>query len=143
MNSKRLRSGAIYLLLVIALGAFLYSSLMRRPSAAVATVPIGDVAALVRSGDVDSITIDNDKLLVTKSSGEPLQSRIEDQSGLIKTLTNLGVTPEQLRQVEVSVANPSSGMSGAMCCWRLCRWHCWGVFLLYLAPGARRRQPGV
>jgi len=121
MNSKRLRSGAIYLLLVIALGAFLYSSLMRRPSAAVATVPIGDVAALVRSGDVDSITIDNDKLVVTKSSGEPLQSRIEDQSGLINTLTNLGVTPEQLRQVEVSVANPQF-------------WDVWSNVLLALVP---------
>ncbi len=121
MNSKRLRSGAIYLLLVIALGAFLYSSLMRRPTAAVATVPIGDVAALVRAGDVDSITIDNDKLVVTKTSGEPLQSRIEDQAGLINTLTDLGVTPEQLRQVEISVANPQF-------------WDVWSNVLLALVP---------
>ena len=121
MNSKRLRSGAIYLLLVIALGAFLYSSLMRRPTAAVATVPIGDVAALVRSGDVDAIVIDNDKLLVTKTNGEPLQSRIEDQAGLINTLTDLGVTPEQLRQVEVSVANPQF-------------WDVWSNVLLALVP---------
>ena len=121
MNSKRLRSGAIYLLLVIALGAFLYSSLMRRPTAAVATVPIGDVAALVRAGDVDSIVIDNDKLVVTKTSGEPLQSRIEDQAGLINTLTDLGVTPEQLRQVEISVANPQF-------------WDVWSNVLLALVP---------
>jgi cell division protease FtsH len=121
MNSKRLRSGAIYLLLVIALGAFLYSSLMRRPSAAVATVPIGDVAALVRSGDVDSITIDNAKLLVAKTNGEPLQSRIEDSAGLVNTLTDLGVTSEQLRQVEVSVANPQF-------------WDVWSNVLLALVP---------
>jgi cell division protease FtsH len=121
MNSKRLRSGAIYLLLVIALGAFLYSSLMRRPAAAVPTVPIGNVAALVRSGDVDSITIDNDKLTVTQTNGGPLQSRIETDAGLIKTLTNLGVTPEQLRQVEVSVANPQF-------------WDVWSNVLLALVP---------
>ena len=121
MNSKRLRSGAIYLLLVIALGAFLYSSLMRRPTAAVATVPIGDVAALVRSGDVDSITIDNDKLIITKTSGEPLQSRIEDQAGLINTLTDLGVTSDQLRQVEISVADPQF-------------WDVWSNVLLALVP---------
>ncbi len=121
MNSKRLRSGAIYLLLVIALGAFLYSSLMRRPSVTVTTVPIGDVAALVRSGAIDSIVVDNDKLLVTKTSGEPLQSRIENDAGLIKTLTNLGVTSEQLRQVEVSVANPQF-------------WDVWSNVLLALVP---------
>ena len=45
MNSKRMRSGAIYLLLVIALGAFFYTSLVRRPATTIATISIGDVAA--------------------------------------------------------------------------------------------------
>ena len=121
MNSKRLRSGAIYLLLVIALGAFLYSSLVRRPNVTVVTAPIGEVAALVRAGDVDSIIIDGDKLTISKTSGEPLQSRIETDAGLIKTLTNLGVTTEQLQQVEVSVANPQF-------------WDVWSNVLLALVP---------
>ena len=121
MNSKRLRSGAIYLLLVIALGAFLYSSLVRRPNVTVATVPIGEVASLVRAGDVDSIVIDGDKLAISKKSGEPLQSRIESDAGLINTLTDLGVTTEQLQQVEVSVANPQF-------------WDVWSNVLLALVP---------
>ncbi len=121
MNSKRLRSGAIYLLLVIALGAFLYSSLVRRPSVTVATVPIGEVASLVRAGDVDSIVIDDDKLSISKKSGEPLQSRIESDAGLVNTLTDLGVTTEQLQQVEISVANPQF-------------WDVWSNVLLALVP---------
>ena len=121
MNSKRLRSGAIYLLLVIALGAFLYSSLVRRPNVTIATVPIGEVAAMVRAGDLDSIVVDGDKLSISKTSGEPLQSRIESDAGLVKTLTNLGVTTEQLQQVEVSVANPQF-------------WDVWSNVLLALVP---------
>ncbi len=59
--------------------------------------------------------------MVTKTSGELLQYRIEDQAGLINTLTDLGVTPEQLRQVEISVANPQF-------------WDVWSNVLLALVP---------
>lgn len=106
MNSKRLRSGIIYLLLVLALGAFLYSSLMRRPSTTISDASIARIATLVRNNDVRSIEINGDRIIVvTRDSGE-LQSRIEQGAGLTSTLLDLGVTPEQLASVQVSVANP-------------------------------------
>jgi cell division protease FtsH len=106
MNSKRLRSGIIYLLLVLALGAFLYTSLMRRPSTTISDASIARIATLVRNNDVRSIEINGDRILVvTRDSGE-LQSRIEQGAGLTSTLLDLGVTPEQLAAVQVSVANP-------------------------------------
>ena len=64
MNSKRLRSGIIYLLLVLALGAFLYSSLVRRPASNVSDETIASVATLVRNGNVKSIEINGDRLSV-------------------------------------------------------------------------------
>ena len=64
MNSKRLRSGIIYLLLVLALGAFLYSSLMRRPATTISDATIAQVATLVRNGDVRSIEINGERIVV-------------------------------------------------------------------------------
>jgi cell division protease FtsH len=106
MNSKRARSIAIYLLLIAALGVFLYSSLVRRPLANASTESIAEIAALVRSGEVGSIEIDGDKLVVTKTNGEPLQSRIESGAGLVETLRGLGVQPEELAKADIRVAQP-------------------------------------
>ncbi len=121
MNSKRLRSGIIYLLLVLALGAFLYSSLMRRPSTTTAEATIGRVATLVRNNDVRAIEINGDRILVITRNGEELQSRIEQGEGLTNTLLNLGVKPEQLATVEVSVANPQF-------------WDTWSGVLIAILP---------
>ena len=121
MNSKRMRSGIIYLLLVVALGAFLYTSLVRRPSANVADIPIADVAAMVRSGDIDTIVVDDDKLLVTKDTGEQLQSRIETDTGLVTTLRNLGISPEQIEVVQISVSSPQF-------------WDSWSNVLIAVVP---------
>jgi cell division protease FtsH len=106
MNSKRARSIAIYLLLIAALGVFLYSSLVRRPMANATTESIAEIAALVRSGEVSSIEIDDDKLVVTRTNGEPLQSRIESGTGLVETLRGLGVQPEDLAKADIKVAQP-------------------------------------
>ena len=121
MNSKRLRSGIIYLLLVLALGAFLYSSLMRRSPTTVADATIARVATLVRNNDVRSIEINGDRILVITRSGEEFQSRIEQGVGLTNTLLNLGVTPEQIAAVDVSVANPQF-------------WDTWSGVLIAILP---------
>ncbi len=122
MNSTRVRGGVIYLLLVVALGAFLYTSLVRRPEGAAQIVPIADVAELVRKGKASEITIKDDKITVVDSStGELLQSRKELDIGLIETLTNLGVSADELKQVDIRVEPP-----------RL--WESWGGILLALLP---------
>ncbi len=121
MNSKRLRSGIIYLLLVLALGAFLYSSLMRRPATTISDATIAQVATLVRNGDVRSIEINGERIVVVTADTEELQSRIEEGSGLVKTLLNLGVTPEQMAKVEVGVADPQF-------------WDIWSGVLIAILP---------
>ncbi|HQY92528.1 MAG: ATP-dependent zinc metalloprotease FtsH [Caldilinea sp.] len=121
MNSKRLRSGIIYLLLVLALGAFLYSSLMRRPATTISDATIAQVATLVRNGDVRSIEINGERIVVVTADTEELQSRIEEGSGLVKTLLNLGVTPEQMAKVEVGVADPQF-------------WDTWSGVLIAILP---------
>jgi cell division protease FtsH len=122
MNSKRVRSGAIYVLLLVALGAFLYTSLARRPENSATPVPIARIAEMVRSGNVASISINEDRITaVNRSNGELMQSRKESGVGLVETLLNLGVKPEDLADVNVSVEMPAM-------------WESWGGILLALLP---------
>ena len=121
MNSKRVRSGIIYVLLIAALGAFLYTSLARRPDTA-ATVPIAQVAEMVRQGSISSISVKDDRIVaVNRKTGELLESRKEAGVGLVDTLTNLGVTSQQLSSVEIEVEPPAI-------------WESWGGILLALLP---------
>jgi cell division protease FtsH len=122
MNSKRVRSGAIYVLLLVALGAFLYTSLVRRPANDVTPVPIARIAEMVRANNIASISINDDIITaVNRGNGEMMESRKESGVGLIETLLNLGVTPEDLGSVNVSVEIPAM-------------WESWGGILLALLP---------
>ena len=122
MNSKRVRSGAVYLLLVLAVGLFLYMALARRPINSATTVPIAQVADKIRAGGVSEVSVKDDKVFaLDKETGLLLQSRKEDDSGLVETLTNLGVTADELSQVRVSVEAPRI-------------WESWGGILIAIVP---------
>ena len=121
MNSKRVRSGAIYLLLLLALGAFLYMTFERRPSNTMETVPIADIAEDVRNGNVQGIAVKDQKVMVTYRSGEQVQSRIEEGSGLVETLSNLGVSSQGLTRLEIEVSNPTL-------------WESWSGILVAVIP---------
>jgi cell division protease FtsH len=127
MNFKKVRSGAIYILLLLALGAFLYTSLTNNANSAAQLKNIDEVAREVREGNVQSIDIKDDRLTVRlrPSQDNPTpavwQSRKESETGLVETLTNLGVTSEQLKQVEIGVAEPQF-------------WENWSGILLALLP---------
>jgi len=121
MNSINLRSGIVYLLLVVALGAFLYTSLMRRTGQQVQAASIAEVAQMVRNNQVEKLSIKDDKLTILKTTGEQFQSRKELDTGLVDTLRNLGVTTEQLARVDVTVESPKF-------------WDNWSGILLALLP---------
>ena len=57
MNSKYIRSGVIYLLLLLALGAFLYTMFERRTNTQAETIPLGDVAEMVRAGQIEKLAV--------------------------------------------------------------------------------------
>ncbi len=107
MNSKRVRSGLIYLLLLVALGAFLYTSFGQNANNSSNESTIAEVAKMVRDGSITSIQVKDDTVTATTRDGEQLISRKESQVGIVPMLTNLGVTPEHLENVDIGVATPS------------------------------------
>ena len=120
MDSKRIRNGMIYFLLVVALGAFLYIVLSNQGSNISATVSIAEIASLVRGGNIDEIRVDGDEVFAF-SGGKLIGSRKETGIGLIETLENLGVTEDQLADVTVQIEAPSG-------------WEVYGGILLALLP---------
>jgi cell division protease FtsH len=121
MNSINFRSGIVYVLIIVALGAFLYTSIVRRSTTQPETIPIAEVARMVRDGDVERISIKEDRITVITTNNASVQSRKELDTGLVETLRNLGVTTEQLRAVEVTVEAPRF-------------WENWSGILLALLP---------
>ena len=120
MDSKRIRNGMIYFLLVVALGAFLYIVLSRQGNNISATVSIAEIASLVRGGNVRELHVDGDEV-IAYSGGKLIGSRKETGIGLIETLENLGVTEDQLSAVNVEIEAPSG-------------WEVYGSILLALLP---------
>ena len=120
MDSKRIRSGMIYFLLVVALGAFLYIVLNRQGNNISATISIAEIASLVRGGNVQELHVDGDEV-IAYSGGKLIGSRKENGIGLIETLVNLGVTEDQLSAVNVEIEAPSG-------------WEVYGSILLALLP---------
>ena len=121
MNSKRVRSGLIYLLLIIALGAFLYTTFGYSAAGEAEEKPIGDIAEMVRNGTVATILVKDDSITVDSKTGETVVSRKELDTGIVETLTSLGVDQAAIQNVTIEVEPP-----------RL--WESWGGVLFALLP---------
>ncbi len=117
-----MRSGLIYVLLLVALGAFLYTTLFSNGQDAAQEESIGEVIQAIRAGRVDEIAVRDDRVTVTLSNGDTLASRKEQSVGIIETLQNLGVTQSELNSVgSIIVTDPP---------W----WANWSGVLLMLLP---------
>jgi cell division protease FtsH len=69
------------------------------------------LADKVRAGEVKQIVVRGDDLTVELDSGETVRTRKEPNTSLYETLALLGVEEEALRNVDVIVAGPGSGVS--------------------------------
>ena len=106
MNSRWMRNGFIYLLIavaVIAIFFILFSDLDGSQE-----IPISEVAGMARSGFIDTIEVRGDRLTIISTRGETLTSRIEESTGVVKTLESFGVDLKSGRP-EI-IAEGSSGL---------------------------------
>ena len=88
MSARWMRNSFVYLLIVVALIAVLFT-LFQVPGSS--EVPVSRVISMVASGDVDVIEISGDKLTVFTNAGETLTSRKEQGSSFVEQLSNSGV----------------------------------------------------
>ena len=100
------RNWFVFLIIIAAGAAILYNSMM--PAQQAQEVDLSTVAAWVRAGDVKVIHVSGDELkIVRRSTTVPAVSRKESNTGITENLLSLGVTSEQLAQVDLRVDQPS------------------------------------
>jgi cell division protease FtsH len=125
VNSSRLRNGFVYLLILLAIGAILYSyrSQSTRPDSATIT----DVAEALkepsanRGRSITGVKVSGDRLTVFFQDGTSAVAQKESESSAKEELLNLGVTREQLASVEWENETPSD-------------WSNWIALLGYTLP---------
>ncbi len=70
-------------------------------------IPLSQVAADVKAGQVESIEVAGDTLSLSYAGDVEKTSMKDPSAGIPETLATYGVTPEQLSAVEITIANES------------------------------------
>jgi len=100
------RNGFVYVIILLAAAALLFSFFS--PTQQAEEVDISTVAAWAKAGEIISITISRDEITVEhKDRPQEAIARKEPDIGLTETLIGLGVTEDQLSEIEISVERPS------------------------------------
>ncbi|MBN1317922.1 MAG: ATP-dependent zinc metalloprotease FtsH [Anaerolineales bacterium] len=107
MDSSRLRNGFVYLLILVAIIAILFSYRSQKP--ATEELAISDLAAEVKLGNVDEILVDDDgqKLMITFTDASEALSQKEPTTTLEEILAVYGVEPAQLESVRIQIEKTS------------------------------------
>ena len=125
MNSSRMRNGFVYLLILLAIAAILYS--YRSQSARPEGATISDIAeelkeeAGAKESRIERIRVSGDRLTIVYKDGTAAVAQKESNSSAKEELEALGVTSEQLASVVWENETPSD-------------WSSWIALLGYLLP---------
>ncbi len=106
MDTRNLLRWAIYFVLAVVVAIFLYNQLALRGSQP-DVMSLQVLAAEIKDGKIAKISVDGNTLDIEQESGGQAISYKEADASLVSTLSNLGVSQEQLSQVEIEVAAPS------------------------------------
>jgi cell division protease FtsH len=107
MGSRWMRNTFIYLLIVVAVVAIVWSFLGSK-SPSPQTIDISQVITMVRDGEVKSIDVSGDNLTVTPNDGSTTyKSRKESGSDVYTIFHNAGLTDQQLQGVSIKVVSGS------------------------------------
>ena len=104
MNSRN-RSYAIYILLFLAIISMVYFN-MQQYALETRVIPINQLAADLEAGKVSKVTALENALTIAYKDGTTKESTLDDKSGLVEQLVQLGVSTKQLQdpglQIEIS-----------------------------------------
>ncbi len=106
MGANWRRNGLVYVLIIVAVAVLFYSA--SQSSERPPEKGLTDVAALVSDGAVSKIVVSGDQLQVQTKDEQTFIAQKENGVNLTTALLNMGVTPEQLAQIDLQVAPPSN-----------------------------------
>ncbi len=99
MNSTRFRHGFVYLLIILAVAVIMLAAFARNETPD--SWSLTDVAAAARRGDIRQIVVtDTNEMTITLRDGRTAVSSKDPTLPAPEQLLALGVTPEQLAQIE-------------------------------------------
>jgi cell division protease FtsH len=107
---KSLSSYIISAILMFAVLIGLYSIISDMGGKKIEVVPLSKVVQMVEVGEIKIISVEGQDLAIEKNDGTKLKSKKESDVGIVETLGSYGVTPEQLKAVEIKVASPGGFM---------------------------------
>ncbi|MEP7359186.1 MAG: ATP-dependent zinc metalloprotease FtsH, partial [Anaerolineales bacterium] len=105
MNSARLRSIFVYVLIVVAIVVLLFQ--FRSQAGAIEQVTLTDLASAIQRGEIKKIVVDDNTLRVTYRDGHEAEARKEPITTGPEQLSLLGVQPDQMSTITWEVKKPS------------------------------------
>mgnify|MGYP001064687221 CR=1 FL=1 len=110
MGGKSRGSPFIYLIILAAVGFLVYSFYSQQVQD-VQDMDLSEVAAQVREGNVSSIRVEDDKLLIELADRTEVISHKGPEATLTEQLLDLGVTRQDLATVDIEVVKPPDWMT--------------------------------
>jgi cell division protease FtsH len=110
VRSRSAGGSFIYLIILVA-AAFLAYSFFSQRAEDVTKTPLTEVAAEIRDGNVESIRVEGNNLFVTLMNKDEIESHKGAESTVIEQLRDLGITAEELENVEINVVQPPDWMT--------------------------------
>jgi cell division protease FtsH len=111
VNSARLRSIFVYVLIVVAIVVLLFQ--FRSQAGSTPALTLSDLAGAIKAGQIKQIEIDGDTLHVTYADGHEADTRKEPVTTAPDQLIALGVPPAQLGTITWDIKKPSD-LSGIL-----------------------------
>jgi cell division protease FtsH len=106
MDKKWLRNSFVYLIILVAIIALVFTVFQPVGGARDQALSLTDLAQRIKRGEVKSIEVNDDKLNVVFAAGGNATARKERPESLPSTLQPFGVTPEELSRVDIKVVEP-------------------------------------
>ncbi|TAK20994.1 MAG: ATP-dependent zinc metalloprotease FtsH [Chloroflexota bacterium] len=107
MDTKWLRNSFIYLLILVAAIALFLSIFPTSGGKDASEMPVSEVVALAKAGQIKKITSEGDTLYVERrDTAQRVRARKDPNSDLYQILTTTGVPQERIAEIEIDYRKP-------------------------------------
>ncbi len=106
MNAKWSRNNIFVYLLILVAAAALFLSVFQSTDTRPEEKEVSSIAQSIKDGNVESIVVNGEDVEVTMKNGDVFRARKDEDISLLETLESLGVSAENIENVEITVDSP-------------------------------------